>query len=80
MTTDEMKALVTPEAKRRAKTIDLMHRIHGDGEGTCADCVHLTRKVASRNWYKCRFCNPPDRGASSDWRKHWPACGLKEAK
>jgi hypothetical protein len=81
-TLDDLRVLEavhrTPAAKHRRKTIDVMHRRHGHGDGECRACRQLVHVPAGRLMvYKCRHFGATASGAS-DWRLSWPACGAKE--
>ncbi len=81
MTSDEMYVLkpqLEAEAKRRkeAKTIERMHLAYGQTPGReCGECVHLRRIQYAKTYLKCAHY-ADTRGAATDWRARWDACGL----
>lgn len=58
------------------KKIDLMHAMFGKAEGQCADCRHFEEHMYNRTYFKCRVYGV-SRSEATDWRKKYPACGLK---
>ncbi len=54
-----------------------VYGIHG--EACCKTCRHLFCHGHTRNYYKCRK-SKITRGAGTDWRVSWPACGLYEER
>jgi len=59
------------------KKIESMTRLWGKGpEGVrCGDCVQfVTQNYHDGRFFKCRLYGIT-RGAGTDWRKKWPACG-----
>lgn len=61
-------------AKRK---IELMHDIFGECSGEiCADCEHLlSYRHHNRRVHKCCIYGDT-RSEASDWKVHYPACGL----
>jgi len=58
-----------------------MLQVHGVDPGgrRCGECRELIRQgLHDRNYFKCRR-TVITRGAASDWRLKWPACGVFEA-
>jgi len=72
------KAAMDPTRDVPKRMRDML-RLRGRTEGhTCGDCVHLVTVVRSGKWFKCDQARIT-RGAGTDWRKGWPACGLWQA-
>lgn len=60
-----------------ARKIDAMHILYGLGEGTCADCPHFEEGYYhDKKLMKCSVYGMTHSEAT-DWRKKYPACGLK---
>lgn len=57
--------------------IATMHKAYGVTEGQrCLTCAHLfARRYHDKTYWKCDK-SAVTRGAGSDWRKSWRACGL----
>ena len=54
------------------KRITQMRLMHGANDAhKCGDCAHLLQR---RNYRKCSLTRQT-RGAATDWRARWPACG-----
>jgi hypothetical protein len=51
----------------------------GPDGAICRDCVHLTVRRFSRNYYKCDLRRDAA-SPVSDHRVRWPACGKYEAE
>ena len=67
--------LLRGEAKRRYHTIYAMVRMYGLSEGhTCGQCKYLHEVAYDNVYFKCKAFGR-EIGASTDWRKRWPACG-----
>ncbi len=58
------------------KRITDMHTLYGRQDsqtcGACAMC--LRRSYHRKTYFKC-VLNRQSRGAATDWRASWPACG-----
>lgn len=58
------------------KKIDLMHAMFGKAEGECAECRHFEKHWRNVKYFKCRVYGV-SASEATDWRKKYPACGLK---
>lgn len=62
------------------KKIDLMHAMFGTAEGKCTECRHFEEHWnRDGKYFKCRIYGVSPSEAT-DWRKKYPACGLKNVK
>ena len=68
-------------ARHEARTIGTMWYGFGHGpEGAvCGTCVHLRRRTYVKTYFKCERYGVT-RGAATDWRARWRACGLWRAR
>ena len=58
------------------KRITIMHKMYGISAGhTCGKCALMLRRKFSATYLKCSR-STMTRGAATDWRASWPACGL----
>jgi len=63
-----------------APRIRAMRGAYGRVDGRiCGECAHLVPKVWTRKVYSKCMKYGDSRGAGTDWRKKWPACGLWRA-
>lgn len=56
---------------------ELMRRLYGTGEGTCAECCHF--RPASGGYSKCMVYGN-SASEATDWNHRYSACGLKNQK
>jgi hypothetical protein len=55
-----------------------IRELHGKRDDKiCKNCIHCIAAGKNRTFYKCDM-SKITRGAATDWRVHWPACGLYE--
>lgn len=58
-----------------------MVKLHGPGpdDATCGQCQHLKGVSYSKTYWKCSQRADLTKGAKTDQRKGWKACGLFQA-
>ena len=66
--------MTAKEAKERKS--GRMIAYFGTGEGTCSGCENLIEHRYDKRYYKCAVYGETNSEAS-DWRKSYPACGMK---
>lgn len=55
--------------------IRAMLMVYGYTDGhNCKDCMHLIKRGKANSYFKCDLTKM-SRGAATDWRAGWPACG-----
>ena len=60
------------------KKIDAMHARFGTADGICGDCPHFVEGLYhDKKLFKCEGYGLTHSEAT-DWRKRWPACGMKD--
>lgn len=66
---------VKPEHCKLPERIRAMLMVYGYTEGlTCKGCVFLVKRGKASLYFKCALTKMT-RGAATDWRAGWPACG-----
>lgn len=62
---------------RYPERLRVMHNMHGRKAGEmCGTCIHIEKVGHYRHHFlKCKL-TVITRGPGTDWRYHWPACGL----
>lgn len=77
----DWEAAHADDPKPLPERIRVMHRMHGTTAGkTCGNCAHLRHQgMTAGRYLKCSL-SVVRRGAATDWRASWLACGKFEQR